>query len=238
MKPSVTATTDEANVTASIPAVTESYQKTHKSYVMATALLASWQLIGITLETKEKWGVSFKSPSAIPLILIILVVYFGYRLTIEWLQCDPRRRTNLPAAIDYRVTHGLAIIALIITLIQYMLRKQVVDFILFHFSMTEVLVGVACIFSTFIAWSTFYRYKEGSGIKSPGRWLFYFLAAAGLISSAIMTIRMSGVLAFVVIAVICSGMTWSFANAVKKEADEIERDGLLETRKRKVTKTI
>jgi hypothetical protein len=77
-----------------VPQLTEAYRKAHQAYVLASGLLASWELIGITLDTKEKWGIELKSPKAVPLILFTLVLYLGYRLVIEWLQCDAERRRN------------------------------------------------------------------------------------------------------------------------------------------------
>src|SRR5437016_8414800 len=55
-----------------IPSLSDAYRKAHKSYVLVAGLLASWELIGITLNTKEKWGVELKSPAAVPLILFTL----------------------------------------------------------------------------------------------------------------------------------------------------------------------
>lgn len=113
--------------TTRVPPLTGSYEKAHKSYVLFSALLASWQIIGITLETKEKWGVTFKSPNAVPLVLVSLVVYFGYKVTIEWVQVEEGRRNNIAAAIDFRVAHALAVVALGITFIQYLLHVQIFD---------------------------------------------------------------------------------------------------------------
>ena len=60
-----------------IPQVTDAYRKAHKNYVLVAGLLASWELIGVTLNTKDKWGVEFKSPAAVPLILFTLVFLHG-----------------------------------------------------------------------------------------------------------------------------------------------------------------
>jgi hypothetical protein len=128
-----------------IPPVTDSYQKAHKSYVLFSALLASWQIIGITLETKEKWGITLKSPNAIPLVLVALVVYFGYKVTIEWKQCDEQRRLNVAAAVDFRVAHTLAILALVITSVQYLLRIQIFDVLSRQLNRYTFLIGLPTI---------------------------------------------------------------------------------------------
>src|SRR5437016_12653472 len=88
-----------------IPSLSDAYRKAHKSYVLVSGLLASWELIGITLQTKEKWGIELKSPAAVPLILFTLVFYSGYKLIVEWEQCDAERRKHRAAKIDYVVAH-------------------------------------------------------------------------------------------------------------------------------------
>jgi hypothetical protein len=116
-------------MTIEIPALTTSYEKAHKSYVLAAALLGSWQLIGVTIETKEKWGITLKSPSAVPFILVSLVLYFGYKVKIDWMQCDERRQKHIAAKVDYRVAHGLGVTSLLITFGQYLYRVQFFDIV-------------------------------------------------------------------------------------------------------------
>jgi uncharacterized membrane protein len=118
---------DESNARESTPEVTKAYQTAHKNYVLVAALLGSWQLLGITVETKDKWGITLKSPSAVPLILFALVVYFGYKVTIEWLQCDERRRKNPAALLDFRIAHIIAVVSISISLVQYVLQRQLLD---------------------------------------------------------------------------------------------------------------
>src|SRR5438034_3330367 len=84
-----------------IPELTGAYQKAHKNYVLVSGLFASWELIGITLNTKEKWGIELKSPSGVPLILLTLMSYCGYKLIVEWVQCDRERRKNIAVRVDY-----------------------------------------------------------------------------------------------------------------------------------------
>ena len=112
---------------ASVPDLTDSYRKAHKGYVLAAGLLASWELLGVTLQTKEKWGIELKSPNAVPLILFTVMFYSGYKMTIEWLQCDPERRRNKLAKLDYLIAHVIAAMATVIGIVQYLWRIQIVD---------------------------------------------------------------------------------------------------------------
>lgn len=115
-----------------IPELTDAYRKAHKSYVLASGLLASWELIGITLQTKEKWGIELKSPTAVPLILFVLVIYSGYKTSIEWWQCNPERKQHPAAKWDYRVAHGIAFIAIVISIVQALLHIQILDVLARH----------------------------------------------------------------------------------------------------------
>lgn len=115
-----------------IPQLIDEYRKAHKAYVLASALLASWELIGITLDTKGRWGIELKSPNAVPLILFTPVFYSGYKITIEWLQCDRERRRNWPARVDFIVAHLIALSAIGIAVFQYLARIQIVDWLNRH----------------------------------------------------------------------------------------------------------
>lgn len=100
--------------------------------MLTAALLGSWQLLGITIDTKEKWGISVKSPSAVPVILFVLLVYFGYKVTIEWIQCDSGRKMHPAALLDFRIAHVIAVVAVLIAIIQYVLQRQLFDVIASH----------------------------------------------------------------------------------------------------------
>jgi len=130
--------------------VSTAYQKAHKTYVLSSALLASWELIGITLDTQTKWGITLKSPNAIPLILTSLMVYFGYKTTIEWYQCVEARNTNRPAQIDFRVTHFIAGGSLAVVLVQSIIHRQIVDVVMKQFFPFEQHVLGVFVILTFI----------------------------------------------------------------------------------------
>jgi hypothetical protein len=115
--------------TSEAPTLTDAYRKAHKNYVLWSALLASWELIGIELQTKEKWGISLKSPDAVPVILLVLVLYSGYKITIEWVQCDGKSRSNFAAQLDFRIAHIIASLALTIAFIQYLLHVRIFEII-------------------------------------------------------------------------------------------------------------
>lgn len=165
--------------------LTDAYRKAHKAYVLASGLLASWELIGITLDTKGKWGIELKSPNAVPLILFTLVFYSGYKMIIEWLQCETGG--NKVAKFDYWIAHMIAFSATLISVVQYLTKIQIVDFlrpfyppeqrvpveqILFLGIVVSVAVGVGGI----SAWKNFGRLKRIMTILAIPFGLYFVMA--------------------------------------------------------------
>lgn len=107
--------------------VTPEYRKAHKNYVLAAALLASWELIGINLNTKEKWGIELTSPKGIPLILYTLLIYCAYKVIIEWKQSDDGKPKSKVALFDYYVAHAIGVSAILIGAIQALLKIRIAD---------------------------------------------------------------------------------------------------------------
>ena len=111
------------------PDFSEAYQKARKSYGLFSALLMAWELIGIEIPEVplENVKITLKSPQAIPYVLVVLVLYFGFRFTLEWLQAHPERRVNKAARIDYLAAHAIGSAAIGIYVLQALFKFQVVD---------------------------------------------------------------------------------------------------------------
>ena len=84
------------------------YHKARKQVLFWAGILFIWELVGIDLEKAREAGgnagaiiSSVKSPQAIPWVLIILVAYFLFKMTIEWYQCSLNRRVLRPSRIDF-----------------------------------------------------------------------------------------------------------------------------------------
>jgi hypothetical protein len=111
-----------------VPDLTSAYRKAHKNYVLVAGLLAAWELIGIDPDKLgEKWGIILKTPKGVPLVLVTLLLYSGYKVTIEWVQCDPERRANVAARLDYRIAHLMALGTIVVGLVQYLARIRIAD---------------------------------------------------------------------------------------------------------------
>ena len=57
------------------------------------------------------FNITLKSPEAAPYILIALVGYYAFRLTIEWYQCDSSRRALKVSRIDFFMAQFLGLVA-------------------------------------------------------------------------------------------------------------------------------
>jgi putative effector of murein hydrolase LrgA (UPF0299 family) len=208
-----------------IPPVTPAYQKAHKSYLAVSSLLGSWQLIGITVDTKEKWGITLKSPTAIPLILFILVMYFAYKMTIEWKQCDDGRRAHPMAKLDFFVAHILGALAISIATLQYIFQRQVVDIVSRDLPLpgsTGLVVAMA-LMSTFALWVGVIGVRN----KRPGREvILFFMLFLGMVplftsvvARAAVMARERNVWVVLVILSLCCGLAAGreFARMLKRE---------------------
>jgi hypothetical protein len=109
--------------------LTEEYHKARKQYALFAGLLMAWELIGVRLDTKlfPSANVELLTPEAAPLVLIVMVLYSGYRTSIEWYQCDERRRELRVSKIDFRVAHIIGIASLALFAIQRLLKVQLAE---------------------------------------------------------------------------------------------------------------
>ena len=94
-------------------AMTDAYHKARRGYGLFSGLLIAWELIGIQVNASpfSDFNVTLKSPEAAPYILITLVGYYAFRLTVEWYQCDSSRRVLKVSRIDFFIAHSLGLVA-------------------------------------------------------------------------------------------------------------------------------
>ncbi|MCG8345633.1 MAG: hypothetical protein MI685_10830 [Chlorobiales bacterium] len=130
-----------------LPFLSEPYYKSHRAYAGVSALLLAWELIGITVTGKplENYNISLKSPDAFPLVLVVLVLYFMFKITIEWHHCDDYRRESLPAKIDFYFSHVIGFLSILLYGVQQAIEFQVFDLITVDIQMDVLLMIVAII---------------------------------------------------------------------------------------------
>jgi hypothetical protein len=114
-----------------IPPLPDSYRKAHRDYVLSSAILLAWALVGIEIKETplQNVNIALKSPAAIPYILVVLVLYFSYRTVIEWLQCDSQTRSVKAARFDFNLSHIIGVSSLLVFAIQELLHAQIFDYL-------------------------------------------------------------------------------------------------------------
>jgi len=104
----------------SIPPFTEQYHKSRNALLIVSGILLAWELVGIKIEGAESSGVriTIQETDAIPYLLFILIIFFSFRVIVEWHQSDKERRLLKQSKIDLYVTMIIPIFAGIVHTIQ------------------------------------------------------------------------------------------------------------------------
>jgi hypothetical protein len=89
-------------------ALSSEYHKARKQLMLWAGILFIWELVGIDLDKAKEAGGNagaivgaIKAPQAIPWAFLILIVYFGFKLRIEWGQSNQLRRQMRESRMDY-----------------------------------------------------------------------------------------------------------------------------------------
>ncbi|MGD8780678.1 MAG: hypothetical protein PVH88_17140 [Ignavibacteria bacterium] len=94
--------------------VSESYQKARKIFAAFSGLVIIWTFVGIDitrfLDEYVKVGVG--NPDALPIVLIILTLYFALRFILEWFQISIEIRHSTIMKADFFITVYIGMIAL------------------------------------------------------------------------------------------------------------------------------
>lgn len=156
--------------------MTDAYHKARRGYGLFSGLLIAWELIGIKVNASpfSDFNVTLKSPEAAPYILITLVSYYAFRLTIEWYQCDSSRRALKVSRIDFFIAHSLGFVAVGLYAIQRGFGLQLVD----HLGDSPpywILFGLASSILVLVTWR---NYK----IAQIGNRFFIFMFAIFMVA--------------------------------------------------------
>lgn len=95
------------------PQLTENYYKARKLHVVVSGLLLTYVLVGFAVPEDGRLipytTITLQNPAALPVIFSTLLMYSAYRITIEWNQCDERRRAMTVSRVDFLVAHLLGL---------------------------------------------------------------------------------------------------------------------------------
>jgi hypothetical protein len=132
-------------------ALTSEYHKARKQLMLWAGILLIWELVGVDLEkAKEAEGnvgalvKSIKSPQAVPWVLLILVGYFLFKVTVEWYQCNETRRNMRVAKIDFHSAWVVSLLAYILYLVQAISHVQFADVLQTSNKWQSLIIGVGC----------------------------------------------------------------------------------------------
>lgn len=120
------------------PEMPSAYHKARRQLSLFSAILIFWEYVGIRVGDKAAEPVTaklpvadtkirFENPEVIPLVISVIVIYFTFRLTIEWLQIMPRRRRQAASRIDLIVSYSLAVAALLLYVFQKVFSFRLAD---------------------------------------------------------------------------------------------------------------
>lgn len=115
-------------------ALSTEYHKARKQLMLWAGILLIWELVGVDLEkAKDAEGnvgalvKSIKSPQAIPWVLLILVAYLLFKVTVEWYQCSADRRSLRVSRIDFFSAWIVSLVAYVLYVGQAISRVQFAD---------------------------------------------------------------------------------------------------------------
>ncbi len=116
-KDNYTISDDDTN---NLPELGQHYYKSRNSLLLFSGLLLAWELIGINLEEATTSGLKVKiqNTEAIPYVILLLVIYFVFRLIVEWMQSNIIRRKLLQSRIDFVVSLIIPFLSISIYIVQ------------------------------------------------------------------------------------------------------------------------
>lgn len=143
--------------------LTSEYHKARRQLLLWSGVLFAWELIGIDLtkvvDDGSNIGTIIKSittPQAIPWVILILIAYFGFRMSIEWYHCDPDRRHMLVSKVDVRVSTGIAVLSYALYFYQLFAETQLAQQAISDDPTFELVIAavISMLFSTSFLYTT------------------------------------------------------------------------------------
>lgn len=143
---------------------------------MVSGFLLFYELLGARpTNTPIAWlGVKITNPEAAVFVIFILLLYFAFRLIIEWWKLESEQRMSRPLQIDYILAHSIAALAVFLFLFQSMQGIQIAESIMVdrfsHFGFGFVLAALL-----------FFWFYDRELFK--GRYLFYGILLLSVVTA-------------------------------------------------------
>tara|TARA_R110002126_G_scaffold25171_16_gene86459 strand:- start:2211 stop:2981 length:771 start_codon:yes stop_codon:yes gene_type:complete len=120
------------------PPMNEAYYKARRNFNLFSGLLLGWEYLGVTITRPGEAtadatipGTNLKAtilnPEAIPFVVFLLVMFFGFRWLVEFFQNNVGRRKTRPSVFDFWASAILSIFAIAVYLIQQLSDVRIAD---------------------------------------------------------------------------------------------------------------
>jgi len=126
--------TNATEPNASLEPLSDAYHKARRNLALFSGLLIAWEYVGFSVGDDGRGATAMvpggvalklKHPEVIPVVVLVLILYFAVRLAIEWYQCDKNRRRKRAAHWDVGLTYFFAGTAVSIFVLQQTIGFQV-----------------------------------------------------------------------------------------------------------------
>jgi len=149
--------------------LSENYHKARRQYALFSGLLIAWEFVGLRLhhDSLRSKGIDILSPQAVPFALIALILYFFYRIVMEWLRNDESTRERALSMTDFAVSHFLALGAIGVFIYQRMAAIQIADNIRLwvgQVNVGDVFAGIFGVLVVSIVSMSYMSFKRRGGV--------------------------------------------------------------------------
>lgn len=175
-----------------LPSMPDAYHKARRQLSLFSAILIFWEYVGIRIGAKvaepttgslllSDMKIRLENPEVIPFVIAAIVIYFAFRLIIEWNLSSPRCRAHPACKIDLTVSYIIAAAALSLFILQKKFTIRLADFVdtTFLFSAyIGILLGWGC------WWGFSSRKRESILVRIFAYAVFIFISIGMLLVSA------------------------------------------------------
>lgn len=119
----------ESNTESRHVELSEQYYKSRKQLMLYSGLFFVYEFIGIKVPTKPipNSDLELLSPKAVPIVLLILVIYFLYRSYIGWKLSNDDIKAMKVSKQDYYPSIAVAIISILLFAYQSISKVRIAD---------------------------------------------------------------------------------------------------------------
>jgi hypothetical protein len=197
----VTATENEDSVS---PHPTESYHKARRLFALLSGILLAWEYVGIRVGQQNAGGngisgqppvapdaklpifdmpMTFEHPEVIPSVILILVMYFGIRYTIEWLASTGKERGRVAWIADRVIAYMIGVLAISVFALQRMSAFRLANIITPTALVALVIGGIASFWLSYSSILFISKHADRINLTRTGvRWLLIYGSPVAVVS--------------------------------------------------------